>query len=108
MKVLGKPQNIPTGSGKYKPDKPPEKGGGRWNKTFGYYDEGTVDEAGISDASAEEGMSEDKKAIDFGIFWIQGQKSFCYRLQIFIYYQAGLGRCQYVWYFIYLVYLDPS
>ena len=52
MKVLGKPQNIPTGSGKYKPDKPPEKGGGRWNKTFGYYDEGTVDEAGISDALA--------------------------------------------------------
>jgi hypothetical protein len=45
-------EGVPAGSGEFKPDKPSEKDGGRWNKTFGYDDKGTIDEAGTSQASA--------------------------------------------------------
>ncbi len=36
------------GSGKSKSDKPSKKDGGRWSKTFGSHEEGTVGEAGTS------------------------------------------------------------
>ena len=42
-------EGVPAGSGEFKPDKPSEKDGGRWNKTFGYDDKGTIGEAGTSD-----------------------------------------------------------
>ena len=44
-------EGVPAGSGEFKPDKPPEKDGGRWNKTFGYDDKGTIGEAGTSQTS---------------------------------------------------------
>ena len=48
-------ESIPMGSGKSKPDKPSKKDGGRWSKTFGSHEEGTVCEAGTFDALAWRG-----------------------------------------------------
>ena len=48
-------ESIPMGSGKSNPDKPSKKDGGRWSKTFGSQEEGTVGKAGTSDALAWRG-----------------------------------------------------
>lgn len=45
---------MPMGSGEFKPRKPDNKGV-KWNKTFGYDDEGTIGEAGTPDALAWRG-----------------------------------------------------
>ena len=48
-------KSIPMGNGKSKPDKLSKKDGGRWSKTFGSQEEGTIGEAGTSDALAWRG-----------------------------------------------------
>ena len=45
---------MPMGSGEFKPRKPDNKGV-KWNKTFGYDDEGTIGEAGTPDTLAWRG-----------------------------------------------------
>ena len=49
-----KKENIPLGSGKFKPEKLCKESE-RWNKTFGSHEEGTVDEAGTSNPSGWRG-----------------------------------------------------
>ena len=49
------------GSEKSKSDKPSKKDGGRWSKTFGSHEEGTVGEAETSDALAWRGCQNTSK-----------------------------------------------
>ena len=60
-------KTIPMGSGKSKPDKPPERDGGRWSKTFGSHEEGTVHEAGTSGALARRGCQFNEAFIVFPV-----------------------------------------
>ena len=59
-KVQRNIDSVPMGSGELTPDKPPKKDGGRWSKTFGIHEEGTVGEAGTSDALAWRGCQSGK------------------------------------------------
>jgi len=52
-------RSVPTGSGELTPDKP-HKSGGRWNKTFGINDKGTVYEAGTSHPLGRRGCQKRK------------------------------------------------
>ncbi len=60
-------KTIPIDRGKSKPDRPSKEDGGRWSKTFGSNEEGTVHEAGNSGALAWRGCQLNEAFIVFPV-----------------------------------------